>query len=152
LAAQQAERAAAVREVQRLNAELERRVAERTVELERVNRALQDEIAERTRYATALRESQAAVAAVVENADDAIWAVDRNARLIVGSAALRRRLQELWGLTLRPEGQYGGRLQGAFEREWLPRYARALAGEHFSVEQTVGTGEAARTFVHAFNP
>lgn len=151
LAARQQAREAAEREVRRLNDVLEARVAARTAELEQVNRALQDEVAERTRYAGELRRSQAAVAAVVENAGDAIWAMDRDLRLIVSNAALRRRMRDVYGLELRTDGQYGARL-GEFEQYWVPLYRRGLRGERFQVEQHLEIDGGSRFYVHAFNP
>ena len=52
------DRVKAENEVRALNADLERRVADRTVELEQVNHALQDEIADRTRLEETLRRSR----------------------------------------------------------------------------------------------
>ncbi|MBD2460969.1 PAS domain S-box protein [Oscillatoria sp. FACHB-1407] len=56
--------------------ELEMRVAERTAELVNVNRQLQAELDDRTHIETALRESQARFAGILEIASDAIIAVD----------------------------------------------------------------------------
>ena len=62
----------------RLNAELERRVEERTVELNEVNQRLQAELAERKKAEEALRDSEAQFRAVVENAPVVIATLDRD--------------------------------------------------------------------------
>ncbi|MDX2213935.1 MAG: PAS domain S-box protein [Oculatellaceae cyanobacterium bins.114] len=61
--------------------ELEMRVAERTAELVNVNRQLQSELDDRTHIETALRESQARFAGILEIASDAIIAVDAHQRI-----------------------------------------------------------------------
>jgi len=59
--------------VQRLNQELERRVAERTLELEAVNQALRKEIAERERAEDALRRSEDRLRLVIDTIPQQIW-------------------------------------------------------------------------------
>ena len=152
LAARQAEQRRAELEVRRWNEDLEARVAARTAELERVNRELQNEVEERARFAAELRQSQAAASALIENADDAIWAIDRDGHLLLGNAVLRNRYAEAHGTELRP----GTDLSAAAREErvtyWAPLYARALAGERFRVEQLDEGPRGRRVFVNAFNP
>src|SRR5216684_780117 len=59
--------------VQQLNQELERRVAERTLELEAVNRALRREIAEREQAEEALRRSEDRLRLVIDTLPHQIW-------------------------------------------------------------------------------
>jgi PAS domain S-box-containing protein len=59
--------------VQRLNQELERRVAERTLQLEAVNQALRKEIAERERAEDALRRSEDRLRLVIDTIPQQIW-------------------------------------------------------------------------------
>jgi PAS domain S-box-containing protein len=78
-------------EIERLNADLERRVQERTVALETANRELGAEIAERRAIETALRESEARYRTVVETSPDAIVLTDLQANVLLcneGAAAL----------------------------------------------------------------
>ncbi len=131
LASRLREQRAAEAEVRRLNDGLEERVAARTAEL---------------------RSSQAAVGAVIENATDAIWAVDRDANLILSNAALRQRVVDVYGFELQPDGVYPADVLAAFAAYWAPLYARGLAGERFSVEQTVAQASGPRAYVNAFNP
>jgi PAS domain S-box-containing protein len=60
-------------EIQQLNQELERRVAERTLQLETVNQSLRNEIAERQRVEAELRESEARFRLVADSAPVMIW-------------------------------------------------------------------------------
>jgi PAS domain S-box-containing protein len=106
-----------------LNAELEQRVRIRTAEL----------------------------AAVIENSRDAIWSVDRNGAVhVMNGAALRR-------LGGRDPRALGGAdpfaALSAAERDQLRRlYARAFAGEHVEIEQTVDTPNGVGHFVVAVHP
>jgi PAS domain S-box-containing protein len=61
-------------EIQRLNEELERRVAERTSQLEAVNQALRKEIVERERAEEAVRKSEEHLRLVIDTIPQQIWA------------------------------------------------------------------------------
>lgn len=60
-------------EVRRLNEDLERRVAERTLQLEAVNRSLRNEIAERERAEEAVRRSEDRLRLVIDTIPQQIW-------------------------------------------------------------------------------
>ena len=148
-----AERQQTEHDVRRLNEELEVRVAQRTAELEQVNRALHAEIAERRRTDGELRQSQAAVAAVIENAVDAIWSIDRNYRLTACNAVVRERFTAAYGSHLRSAFEnYPADARAYWERDWLPRYVRGLAGERFTVEHSFEIGDDVRHYMTSFNP
>ena len=73
--------------VQQAQAELERRVHERTAQLAQANRSLQDEMAERTRVEDRLRMTQHAV----DHASDQIFVISSNGSFVdVNEAACRR--------------------------------------------------------------
>ena len=152
LAARRREQGRAEAQVRQLNEQLEARVAERTAELERVNRDLASEVDERTRFAAELRQSQAAASALIENAADAIWAIDRDGRLLLSNAVLRRRYAEALGSELRPSQEYPEAAREQLATYWGPLYARGLAGERFRDEQVVDGPSGRRTFINAFNP
>ncbi len=63
-------------EIRYLNADLERRVVERTEQLAAVNGELKNEIAERERVEVALRISEAQYRTIVETAQEGIWLID----------------------------------------------------------------------------
>jgi PAS domain S-box-containing protein len=117
--------------VQRLNQELERRVAERTLQLEAVNQALRKEIAERERAQEAVRRSEDRLRLVVDTLPAMVWS-----KLPEGSADfLNQRFREYTGLTL--EEGLGWGWMNAFhpedraEEEWRAAFA---AGEPFERE------------------
>ena len=152
LGQRQQEQRRAEAEVRHLNEQLEARVRERTAQLERVNRELQNEIEERTRFAAELRQSQAGVSAVIENAGDAIWAIDRSGRMLLSNAALRRRYAEAVGSALTTAEDYPAAVREHLDTYWAPLYARGLAGERFIDEQVVDGPNGRRYFVNALNP
>ena len=127
----QQERQRAEAEVHRLNAELEQRVLERTAEL---------------------RQSQAAVSALIENAGDAIWAIDRQGRLLVSNAAVRRRYAAQVGQEMRGQEEHPEPIRRMIASYWAPLYARGLAGERFRDEQTIEEPTGTRYYINAFNP
>jgi PAS domain S-box-containing protein len=117
--------------VQRLNQELERRVAERTLQLEAVNQALRKEIAERERAQEAVRRSEDRLRLVVDTLPAMVWS-----KLPEGSADfLNQRFREYTGFTLEEGLGWGWR--NAFhpedraEEEWRAAFA---AGEPFEKE------------------
>jgi len=77
----------AERESRALNAELERRVAERTEALTAANRALRAEIAERRQAEDALRQREEILNAVFDSASDPIFVKDRAGRYIMANRA-----------------------------------------------------------------
>jgi PAS domain S-box-containing protein len=78
LRAELAERQQAETALQRLNAELEQRVADRTVELTTAYHTLQTELQERIRTEQALQISEASYRRIVETANEGIWVIDAN--------------------------------------------------------------------------
>jgi PAS domain S-box-containing protein len=73
-----------------MNAELERRVAERTAELAQANQQLQAEIIEREAVEAALRESESRKGAIMESALDSIITIDTEGNVIDWNPASER--------------------------------------------------------------
>lgn len=97
--------------VQRLNRDLEHRVAERTLQLEAVNQALRMEIAERNRAEKAVRESEDRLRLVIDTIPQQIWSGPADGSLDFCNAQWRAYMglkqQELqgqgWQRMLHPE-------------------------------------------------
>ena len=128
-------------EVRRLNLDLERRVAERTLQLEAVNRALRREIAEREQAEEALRRSEDRLRLVIDKLPALVWS-----KLPDGSADfLNQRFREYTGLSLE-EGLGWGWMMNAFhpedraEEEWRAAFA---AGEPFEKEARLRRADGA---------
>lgn len=77
---------------QKVNSELERRVAERTAELELTNKHLRSEITERKRVEHEARESQALIHALIEGTSDAIFLNDLEGRYVMVNSAAAKTL------------------------------------------------------------
>jgi PAS domain S-box-containing protein len=119
-------------EVQRVNEDLERRVAERTLQLEAVNQSLRKEIAERERAEEDVRRSEDRLRLVIDTLPALVWS-----KLPDGSADfLNQRFREYTGLS-EEEGLGWGWMRNAFhpedhvEEEWRAAFA---AGEPFEKE------------------
>jgi PAS domain S-box-containing protein len=126
--------------VQRLNQDLEDRVAERTLALEAVNQALRKEIAERERAEEALRRSEDRLRLVVDTLPALVWS-----KLPDGSADfLNQRFREYTGLSV--EEGLGWGWMNAFhpedraEEEWRAAFA---AGEPFEKEARLRRADGA---------
>jgi len=138
LAQRGAEQQRAEAEVRQLNDVLEARVAQRTAELERLFRDLQ--------------RSEAALSALIENADDAIWSVDRDLRLTAFNAAAGQRYAAMYGRTLRLGMSFDDMIPEPFRAPLRALYDRGLAGERFIMEPSLEAPNGARTYVVSFNP
>jgi PAS domain S-box-containing protein len=128
-------------EVERLNQDLERRVAERTLELGTVNQALRREIAERQRAEEDVRRSEDRLRLVIDTLPGLVWS-----KLPDGSADfLNQRFREYTGLSVE-EGLGWGWMRNAFhpedraEEEWRAAFA---AGEPFEREARLRRADAA---------
>ena len=128
-------------DIQRLNQDLERRVAERTLELESVNQSLRKEIAERERAEEEVRRSEERLRLVIDTLPALVWS-----KLPDGSADfLNQRFREYTGLSVE-EGLGWGWMRKAFhpedraEEEWLAAFA---AGEPFEKEARLRRADGA---------
>jgi PAS domain S-box-containing protein len=147
LAYRRREQQRAEAEVRTLNAELEARVAQRTAELERLNTELQREVASHRLTEAELRRSEAVWSALVENTDAGIWSVDRTYRLMAFNSVVSRRFHQMSGRPFDP-----GQVPQTPSPRWRALYDRALAGEHFRVEQEAELDGEARLFLTSFAP
>jgi PAS domain S-box-containing protein len=152
LAARNREQQRAEAAVRHLNEELEGRVVERTAELERANRALQEQIAVRAQAEAELQGSQAALSALIENASDAIWSIDRNYRVTAFNSIAAARFHTMFGDRLVAGSIADEHMPAQVRAQWRVRYDRGLAGERFSVEHSYELADGTHHFLTFFNP
>lgn len=145
----QAEQARAEAEVRQLNAVLERRVVERTATLERVNAELHIEIERRADTEARLRQSQAALTALVETTDAAIWSVDRDLQLTAFNSAAQKGFMRRFGRSITENESV---LSSDTLTHWRGLYHRALAGERFNLEHEMLLGGKTHILLTAFAP
>ncbi|MBX0329670.1 response regulator [Oscillochloris sp. ZM17-4] len=73
---------------------------------------------------------------VLEAVSGRIWSVDRELRLLVGNARFQQDVQQITGQELRPgESIWALPMPQEWQATWRAAYARALAGEVFSIER-----------------
>ncbi|HRL13354.1 MAG TPA: PAS domain S-box protein, partial [Aggregatilineales bacterium] len=95
------------------------------------------DITERYRARAAVERSEASLSAVLENTRDSIWSIDRDFRVIVANTAMQRAFKQIYGALLEPGVAILEALPPELGRVWHERYARALNGEQFTVEDSL---------------
>ncbi|HEX8833412.1 MAG TPA: ATP-binding protein, partial [Abditibacteriaceae bacterium] len=95
------------------------------------------DITERKQVELKLKNSQANLNALVENAADSIWSIDRQYCLLTFNQAFSEAVHEISGLRLYPGFCLAEILDDERFSQWKIRYDRALAGERFMAEDTI---------------
>ena len=152
MARQQAEQRRAEAEIRRLNEHLEARVAARTADLERLTRALRAQISQRAEAESEARRSGAALTALIEYANDAIWSIDRTHRVTAHNAVARQHFAAMFGGPLQTGRPHDPRAAAILEQHWRPFYDRGLAGERFTIEHAFEMADGTRHYRTFFNP
>jgi PAS domain S-box-containing protein len=137
--------------IERLNQDLERRVAERTQQLDAINRELRKEIAERERAEGEVRRSEDRLRVVIDTLPAVVWS-----KLPDGSADfMNQRFREYTGLSVE-QGLGWGWMTNTFhpedraDEEWRAAFA---AGEPFEREARLrGANGKYRWFVTRAEP
>lgn len=138
-------------EVERVNRELERRVAERTSQLEEINHALRREIAERERTEQELRRSEAEARARVEELGAVLDAVpgmtliarDPACRLITGSRNAYQMLRLPYGANLSMSAPVGERPSNVRR---TTKDGLDFSPEELPIQRAAATGQEVRDF------
>jgi PAS domain S-box-containing protein len=94
--------------------------------------------------------------ALINNTEDQIWSVDKETRYVYMNKAYRNRIARITGAEPK-EGDYSYRHHGYSEEaieEWNEYYARALAGERYSIinESVDPLTQQTLSFEISFNP
>ncbi len=97
--------------------------------------AMLRDVTEHKRLATALRNSEARLQAVIENTENVIWSVDQQFRLLVGNSAFHANIERQLGRRLAAgESVLHPAFPAAIRTFWQTCYERALAGESYLIE------------------
>ncbi|MEO8602170.1 MAG: PAS domain-containing protein [bacterium] len=110
------------------------------------------DITERKRIEGELRQSQATLTAVIESSLDPIWAVDANIQLLAFNAAAARFIEDVIGAipsraaTLRPL------VPEVVLARWQRYLERALAGERYTIEESLPVNGVLRRLLVSLTP
>ncbi|KAB8333719.1 PAS domain S-box protein [Scytonema tolypothrichoides VB-61278] len=111
------------------------------------------DITEQRRTEEALRASQQNLASLIENTDGVIWSVDTAYRLIIANQRFYELAQRMAGQLPAPgESMLPDSMPQEIREELRGYYARAFAGEVFSVELPYDMGVEPQIFEYRFNP
>ncbi len=110
------------------------------------------DISERKRMEAELRDSQSVLSAVIESSPDLVVAMDRELRMLAINSVAARAFRSMFG----SDAVVGAHLAGAvpvdFAALWRERLARALAGEGFSISESLPIDGVARRFLISLTP
>jgi PAS domain S-box-containing protein len=99
-----------------------------------------------------LSESEANLAALVENTQDSIWSIDAEYRIVAINSVFQTQFAMAFGKVLRPGKNFLEYLPNDLRAQWLRHYNRALGGEHFSIEQSFNFTRNKVDVEVSFNP
>ncbi|MCK6558911.1 response regulator [bacterium] len=105
-----------------------------------------------SRHARELAHSEANLLALIENSHDSIWSVDRNYAVLILNSTFRRRFRQAFGIELQKGMNILTTVSPHLAQTWRALYDRALAGEHFTVEQHYDFADSSGDFEVSFNP
>ncbi|MBX3024637.1 PAS domain-containing protein [bacterium] len=108
------------------------------------------DITDRKQAEAELRRSEAALSAVIENTPDAIWSVDRDARVTVINGSARARFAQRYGATYGDDAS--AHVPAALREEFMALFRRALAGEHVQLERTEMAADGPRWELLSLHP
>ncbi|MBD3392578.1 MAG: PAS domain S-box protein [Chitinivibrionales bacterium] len=111
------------------------------------------DITARKRAEQTLQETQANLAALIENTDGTIWSVDTSYRFLAGNALFMSDTQTGLGRRFAVgESVLPDTIPDDSRREWREYYDRALRGEGFSVEVPRRFGDPTKWMEFSFRP
>ena len=110
------------------------------------------DISERKRMEAELRDSQAVLSAVIESSPDLVVAMDRELRIVAINSVAARAFRSLFGSDAVIGARHAGAVPADFAALWQGRLARALAGEGFSISESLPIDAVARRFLISLTP
>lgn len=109
------------------------------------------DITERKQMEAELQRSEAALSALIESTNDAVWSVDRDYQVVKMNAAVQRHFAQVFG-EAQVGGSFAGDLSDEQRRSWRALYDRVFAGERVTTEKTVRVGSATKHFLISISP
>ncbi|UCE40803.1 MAG: PAS domain S-box protein [Candidatus Aminicenantes bacterium] len=96
--------------------------------------------------------SQANLHALIENAKNSIWSVDRAYRILTINSHFKREFSAAFGINLEEGMTITDYVPPEMSKIWIRRYERALKGENFTVEDEFKVGDRIISTEISFNP
>ncbi len=100
----------------------------------------------------AYQNSQANLHALIENAQNSIWSVDRAYRILTINSYFKREFASAFGIDLKEGTKITDCVPPAISKIWIRRYERAFKGESFTVEDEFQVGDRCISTETSFNP
>ncbi|MGH7785281.1 MAG: PAS domain-containing sensor histidine kinase [Candidatus Binatia bacterium] len=110
------------------------------------------DITDRKRIEAELRRSQATLAAVIESSPDPIWAVDAQLHLLAFNAAAARLIESVIGRQMSPTAALRHLVPADVLARWFSYLERGLAGERFTVEESLTIAGPPRRLLVSLTP
>ncbi len=107
------------------------------------------DITERKQMEAELQRSEAALSALVESTNDAVWSVDRDCHVVTMNSAVKKHFAQVF---CEPGGSFAGTLSDEQRRGWRELYDRVFAGERVITEKTVNVGDVTQHFLISMSP
>ncbi|MEP2773919.1 MAG: PAS domain-containing protein [Fulvivirga sp.] len=92
------------------------------------------DISDKMRMQEEMKQRGFVLDAMINNTSDTYFAIDSEYKIIVANEIIKKRFEES-GITLNPGEYIFDKLPADAEKVWRERYDRALAGEHFVLEE-----------------
>ena len=99
------------------------------------------DISERVRVEEELRRTRTNMTAILESAQDSIWSVDVNYKIIYTNPVFANAFFAVFGVHLQPGVSVLDALPESLHPTWKQRYDRGLSGERFFFQDKVEAGE-----------
>jgi PAS domain S-box-containing protein len=96
--------------------------------------------------------SQANLHALIENAKNSIWSVDRAYRILTINSHFQREFSAAFGINLEEGMKITDYVPPSMSKIWIARYERAFNGENFTVEEEFEVGDRIISTEISFNP
>jgi C4-dicarboxylate-specific signal transduction histidine kinase len=106
------------------------------------------DITERKQMEAELQRSEAALSALFESTNDAVWSVDRDYRVVAKNSAVKTHFAQVFG---EPGGSFA-HLSDEQRRSWRELYDRVFAGERLTTERAVKVGDVTKHFLISMSP